>query len=492
MAKTPTKLKPIKPVEAAAAAANDSEDFYAGLIAQFSTDSIVIMNTVGEVVWANSAFEKQTGYRVNEVLGLAIGKMTSGPETDPETLNTIRSALIEQKAARVEIVQYSKAKKPNWIELTLSPIFDDAGALTHFLSSSHLIEDRKALEAEREEAARRERQRKAERHTLAKTTEWLYSARTLDDLYSIVKKCMPKLIPDADGGLYIYSNSRDVLDIAVKFGDVSVPSYIEPDNCWALRRGRSYHFGQDEIEFPCGHMPEQTGRSFCLPLIAHGETIGMLWLQWSEEIPSLNVDAPEDELNRHWDLALMLAEQISLTIANVRLRQELQDRSIKDALTELWNRRYFLETLRKAKARCDDRGEVVSLISIDIDHFKLFNDHHGHDAGDLVLRHVGDAMKTFVRDTDTPCRIGGEEFSIICPATSGEEALALANGLRERIKDIEVKYNGQKLPQIAISAGVATYPDDAATCEGLTKLADEALYAAKGNGRDCVVLTSAG
>ncbi|GAB5457730.1 MAG: hypothetical protein Hens3KO_07600 [Henriciella sp.] len=489
MAKTATSQKPLVPV-IASAAANDSEDFYASLIAQFSTDSIVIMDPLGKVVWANAAFEEQTGFKVKDVLGQAIGKMTTGPETDPETLERVRLALTEQRSERVEIIQYNKKKDPVWIELNLSPVFDETGKMTHFLSSSHLITDRKALEAEREEALVRERQRKAERHILAKTTEWLYSARTLTDLYAIVEKCIPKLIPNANGGLYIYSNSRDVLDIAVKFGTLDVPSYIEPDNCWALRRGRSYHYGQDEIEFPCGHVSEETDRSFCLPLIAHGETIGMLTFQWEGEFQLESTDDKDGDVERVWDLALMLAEQISLTIANVRLRQELQDRSIKDPLTELWNRRYFLETLRKAKSRCDDRGEIFSLISIDIDHFKLFNDHHGHDAGDLVLRHVGDAMKTHAGETCTPCRIGGEEFAIICPGMSGQEALEYADQLRERVKDIEVKYQGQKLPQIAISAGISTYPTDAATCEVLTKLADEALYDAKNKGRDRVILAS--
>jgi len=169
---------------------------------------------------------------------------------------------------------------------------------------------------------------------------------------------------------------------------------------------------------------------------------------------------------------LMLAEQVSLTIANVRLRQELQDRSIKDPLTGLWNRRYFLDCLRREKGRADSNELGFALISIDIDHFKKFNDHHGHDAGDLVLRRVTAEMVT----------------AVICPDLDEAAAMAMATRLHNAVKRIEIVYQGEILPAVTFSAGVSTYPSDHSSIDDLMRNADNALYQAKRAGRDCVIL----
>jgi diguanylate cyclase (GGDEF)-like protein/PAS domain S-box-containing protein len=458
-------------------------DYYVGLIAKYGSDAVVILDAKGQVEWVNRAFELQCGYELKDLAGLEMNSVIKGPESNDVAMKALFRATQRGEPFRAEFLRYHKKGHAYWIELNITPIFDDNGKLTQFMLVDRDISERKALEEERERVATRDQARKTERKNLAKTTEWLYSARTLEDLYSIVGTCVPKLIPNINGALYIYSNSRDVLDVAVEWGDKRSPSYIEPDDCWALRRGRSYHFGREEIEFPCAHKTHDTTGSFCLPLVGHGETIGMMWFEAEATRNSSDEDCAIP-LAEYWELALMLAEQISLTIANVRLRLELQDRSIKDPLTELWNRRYFNETMRKARSRADDRGETVSLISIDIDHFKRFNDHHGHDAGDIVLRQVGEVLKTCVRNVDTACRIGGEEFSIICPDASPEDATALADSLRKMVADISVVYQGQTLPEINISAGIAAYPEDATDLDTLSRRSDEALYRAKSTGRN--------
>src|SRR5205823_4142684 len=116
-------------------------------------------------------------------------------------------------------------------------------------------------------------------------------------------------------------------------------------------------------------------------------------------------------------LALVCAEQISLAIANAKLRDQLRDQSIRDALTGMFNRRYMLETCRREFSRATRTGQSVSILSMDIDHFKKFNDNHGHDAGDSVLRAVSDCLKANFREEDVPCRFGGEEFVVILPGT---------------------------------------------------------------------------
>ena len=456
--------------------------FYAQLIAENSTDAIAVLDAEARIEWVNASYEAITEFSAEECIGKPPGEMLTGPDTDRSALRELSLAGSQGRALRRELIQYRKSGDRYWAEIVVTPILDERERLTHYLVVARDVTDRKLLEAEREQARVLERARQAERRVLSKTTEWLYAARSLEDLYNVVESCAPKLMPQSSGGLYIYSNSRDVLDLAVSWGTAPSPQYLEPDESWALRRGRAYHFGIEEIEFPCGHHHEDTTSSFCLPLLAHGETIGMLWCHSVEE----QVDGEEGHA-RFWDVALMLAEQVSLTIANVRLRQELQDRSIKDPLTGLWNRRYFLDTLRREKGRADSNELGFALISIDIDHFKRFNDHHGHDAGDLVLRRVASALVETAGAAGIVCRVGGEELAVICPDLDEQGAMELAHRLQTTIKRVEIVYQGEILPCVTFSAGVSTYPSDHSSLDDLMRNADNALYQAKRAGRDRIL-----
>lgn len=457
--------------------------FYAQLIAENSTDPIAILDAQARMEWVNTAYEQATGYAFDECVGKTPGDLLTGPKTDRGTLRDLMRAGSEKRSMRCEVQQYRKSGEVYWAEIILTPILNERSDVTHYLVFARDVTERRTLEHDRQVARENERRRQAERRVLSKTTEWLYAARSLDDLYNVVECCAPKLMPRSSGALYIYSNSRDVLDLAIGWGDSPPPDYIEPDDCWALRRGRAYHYGTEDIEFPCGHYHEDVSSSFCLPLLAHGETIGMLWCH------SDAIDAAEDDHHsRYWDVALMLAEQVSLTIANVRLRQELQDRSIKDSLTGLWNRRYFLDCLRREKARADSNELGFALISIDIDHFKRFNDHHGHDAGDLVLRRVTAELVSSAGSAGMVCRVGGEELAVICPDLNEEAAMTLAHRLHNAIKRVEIIYQGEILPCVTFSAGVATYPSDHSSIDEVMRNADNALYQAKRAGRDRVVL----
>ena len=457
--------------------------FYASLIADNCSDPIAVLAKDASVEWVNAAFIEQTGYTLEECVGRSPGELLTGPTTHRSTLRELMSARDQKRSAKVELKQYKKSGETYWAEISVTPILDDKEKVTHFLAVVRDVTVRKDLERDRELARQNELLRQAERRILSKTTEWLYAARSLDDLYNVVKLCAPKLMPNTSGALYIYSNSRDVLDLSLSWGSTPSPQHIEPDECWALRRGRSYQYGSDEIEFPCEHFHEDVGSSFCLPLLAHGETIGMLWC-YSEK------DQTHQELGheRYWDACLMLAEQISLTIANVRLRQELEDRSIKDPLTGLWNRRYFLDCLRREAARANSSAKGFGLISIDVDNFKRFNDHHGHDAGDLVLRRVCEELVATTNQTGIVCRVGGEELAIICPEFDATATMSLANNVCNSVKRMEIVYQSEVLPCVTISAGVSTYPSDHSSIDQLMRNADNALYQAKRTGRDRSVL----
>lgn len=456
---------------------------YAQLIAEHSTDAIAILDPEAKMEWVNQPYSDLTGYAFEECVGQVPADLLAGPETSRATLRELMRAGLEKRSMRCELLQYPKSGEPYWAEIILTPIMTGSELVSNYLVFARDVTERRNLERDRELAHQKERLRQAERRVLSKTTEWLYAARSLEDLYNVVQSCAPKLMPTSSGALFIYSNSRDVLDLSVSWGDMPPPDYIEPNDCWALRRGRAYQFGTEDIEFPCGHYHNDVASSFCLPLLAHGETIGMLWCHSDE------TDAPEELKHaRYWDVALMLAEQVSLTIANVRLRQELQDRSIRDSLTGLWNRRYFLDCLRREKSRADSNELGFGLISIDIDNFKRFNDHHGHDAGDMVLRRVCEELVATAGSAGIVCRVGGEELAVICPDLDADAAMTLAGRMLNAVKRIEIVYQGGVLPCVTVSAGVSSYPSDHSSIDELMRNADNALYQAKRAGRDRVAL----
>ena len=162
------------------------------------------------------------------------------------------------------------------------------------------------------------------------------------------------------------------------------------------------------------------------------------------------------------------------------LLRELQRMATTDALTGVFNRRHLDATLKTELERAKQNGLPLSVVMLDVDHFKKFNDTHGHDQGDRVLKMTGQVIKAALREYDVPCRYGGEEFAIVLPASGAASALAVAERLRHDVETMRVDDL-----QVTISLGVACFPDIAATTpEILILAADAALYRSKHDGRN--------
>lgn len=321
---------------------------------------------------------------------------------------------------------------------------------------------------------------------LSELNEWLQSAKSEAELYQMIAEFLSRFLPGTTGAIYIYANSRDILECAKVWNGTQATATMHPDDCWGLRRGRTYTHGQHEIEFDCSHVAPGSADDYCcIPILAHGETVGLLHLEMKPQdgVSAADRKAVFVEQRR---LGLSAVEHISLAIANVKLRDQLRDQSIRDVLTGLYNRRYLLETARREFQRAARSGQPVSVLSIDVDHFKKFNDNHGHDAGDTVLRAVGEAMVATFRGDDVACRFGGEEFVALMPGAPLETARARAEELRAKVEGITVRYGDGNLPRITISVGVAAFPDFGNGVMEVLKVADTALYAAKNNGRNRV------
>lgn len=327
-----------------------------------------------------------------------------------------------------------------------------------------------------------------EARTLSELNEWLQSAKSEAELYQIIARFLSRLLPECAGALYIYANSRDVLEQAKSWNSAKGVQSMHPDDCWSLRRGRTFIHGEHEIEFVCAHVSEADhGPYCCIPILAHGETVGLLHLEYAPKL--IGQGGGRAAFAEQRRLGLAAAEHINLAIANVKLREQLRDQSIRDALTGLCNRRYFLETCRREFLRADRSKAPAAILSIDVDHFKMFNDNHGHDAGDIVLRSVGEALNAVFRGEDIPCRFGGEEFVVLMPGATASVAAQRAEEVRAKVEALRVRYADSDLPRITISVGVATYSGSGATPTEVLKVADNALYAAKRLGRNRVELS---
>ncbi len=182
------------------------------------------------------------------------------------------------------------------------------------------------------------------------------------------------------------------------------------------------------------------------------------------------------------------AGQIALSLAKLRLRETLRLQSIRDPLTGLFNRRYMEESLARELRRAARNQRSLGAIMLDLDHFKRFNDTFDHEAGDALLRELGDFLRTRTRCEDIACRYGGEEFALILPEASVEVTRQRAERLRTEFKHLNVEHRGQSLGTVTLPLGIAVFPEHGTSVEDILWAADRALYRAKEEGRDRVVI----
>ena len=355
----------------------------------------------------------------------------------------------------------------------------EARQVQHELEAA--IAKSEAAEAKAREILTSERARQDEAQKLAGLDEWLQSCKSLSELFMIVQTFMARMLSGSRGELYTFSTSRDVLDGVCHWNSPGLHRHILADTCWSLRRGRAYEYDPGGLCFPCDHSRAAEDDYICVPILAHGDTVGMMHVVFAGA-----GDAPAT-MARDGQFARRCAEHISMVIANVKLRDELRDQSIRDPLTGLYNRRYFMDALTREIGLSDRKGTGFGLVSFDVDTFKQFNDAHGHEAGDEVLRHIADRLRAVLTEDEVPCRVGGEEFAVLVPEAEIDATEALADRLRNEVEATEVGFLGSRLPRVTISCGVGTYPATAKTPEQLLRATDAALYEAKESGRNRVV-----
>lgn len=341
----------------------------------------------------------------------------------------------------------------------------------------------RAVKKEQQLLEKRVENRTAEISMLQTFSGLLNACSTLTEAGEVISNIIPKLLPGFKGSISITKSSRNRLDNIAHWGEGwPGAERFSPDECWALRKGHQHFSTEHGLQTLCRHWTNdpQEHQTLCIPLLAQGETIGVLHF-----ILPLSIDILENQ-----ELWRTIAEQIGLTLANIQLRDSLREQAIRDPLTGLFNRRYMLESMEQEQSRAERNGAEIATMMIDLDHFKLFNDNFGHDAGDYVLKAVSQVLKDSLRQEDIACRYGGEEFCIVCPSTNEQQALLIAKRISKGIKALELNMNQLSLGTVTTSIGIAIYPNHAETMDEVIKVADEALYLAKQNGRDRVEVST--
>jgi diguanylate cyclase (GGDEF)-like protein len=230
--------------------------------------------------------------------------------------------------------------------------------------------------------------------------------------------------------------------------------------------------------FYAPNMTDDRGSLFAVPLIYQDNPIGLLCFS----SPRPNAFSEE-----HRDVFVTVASQASLALANAQLFQETLELSLKDGLTGILNRRALESRLELEWSRALRDQASLSIVMVDIDHFKVYNDQHGHQLGDETLRRVARIIERNIRKVDAVARYGGEEFAIILPRAGKKEAIEVAKKLRRSVEQADfLRGYLQPLGRVTISCGVSTAPEDATSVEDLIKKADEALFSAKAGGRNTV------
>lgn len=314
---------------------------------------------------------------------------------------------------------------------------------------------------------------------MAQMSQALESTLSLQETFAIVAIYCAKLLPRSAGTLYLFRNSRDLLELSAQWGTpLQTLATVEPQQCWGLRRGQP-HQTRDAGDLCCSHYHgDDAYGHLCIPLTAQGEVLGLICI----EEP---LDGMHDTERK--SLAITVSEQVALALTNAKLRDVLKQQSIIDPLTGLFNRRYMDETLKRELSRAERKTAPLSLIVIDLDHFKRVNDTFGHDAGDKVLSSTAQKIKDGIREGDLACRFGGEEMVLILPECDRAAAFARADTIRQSIESMALQHGAAPLGKITASFGVATYPADAGNAGSLFQAADRALYLAKSTGRNRVV-----
>ncbi|MGC9458153.1 MAG: sensor domain-containing diguanylate cyclase [Halothiobacillaceae bacterium] len=386
-----------------------------------------------KIVYVNPAFCTQTGYSADELIGQT-PRILQGPKTDRAVLDRLRETVARGDFFEGQTINYRKDGTPYLVRWNISPLRDAAGQISHYVSVQRDITERMRTE-------------QFNRQLLSSLGEGVFGLDTAGNLTFINQTALTLLGHDDENAL-LGRNAHELMHAhhpdGTPYPETDCPIYEVMQTGTPLQAWRDIFFQADGQPLSV--------ESFASPIRdLTGEIAG----------------------------GVVVFRDISRQLA---LEEKLEHAAHHDRLTGAFNRHFFDRLVEKEYHRCTRRDEPLSLVIVDIDHFKDINDQHGHLVGDEVLKQLVRHLSERMRSSDVLTRWGGEEFALLLPDTSLEGAAALAEMLRASVAEARL---GEDFPQLTISLGVTRLCPGGAIQEGFRR-ADEALFEAKRSGRNRV------
>lgn len=446
----------------------------------------------GHFIIVNRALCHILEYSESELLQKRFQEITHPDDLQQDEALLERLLSGEISSYRMEKRYLSRSGQVVLAQLDVCVLRDADGMPVHLISQIQDISMRKQAEASLRES------HIGLEHSLAQMTRWHREMNILSELSSILQSCetqaevmapvgnlSAKLFPDYSGILYTFSSNDGKLIPIANWGSApSNSNAVCTDDCWAVRTGHA-RWARSDDGLQCRHLEDMPADAdaLCVPMTAQGELTGLLVLRQKAAHHGPIDDRTRLDVER---LAIMTMDRTGVAIANLKLRETLREQSVRDTLTGLYNRRFLDENLPREVCRAQREHTCLTVLMIDADHFKAINDAHGHEVGDEVLRAIGAVLRRELRKGDLVCRFGGEEFTVLMPGASIEQASAKAESIQHAIRKAGANLSVPLQQTLTISIGIASYPHEAEDASTLLQAADAMLYEAKRRGRDRV------
>jgi diguanylate cyclase (GGDEF)-like protein/PAS domain S-box-containing protein len=465
-----------------------------------AANGIMITDRNGTIQWVNPAYSKITGYSVEEAIGKNPRIQKSGLVAQ-EIYSNLWKTILSGNVWHGEIINRKKDGSIITEEQTIAPVRDGAGQIIHFIAIKQDITERKHSE---EALSKRSDQIATLNRVMRLLSSTLDITKVLDMILHEIQQVIPydsaSVWQCKDDSMEIiaahgFTNSEELIGTKYALSSKDNPNtqvirtrspIIEGDLLTTYNTPRE------------GAQSRYMNRGWMgVPMIIGDRVTGML---------AFDKNVPNFYTQEQSQFALAFAAQAAIAIENARLyteaqkelgerieaekkllvlQRELEEQAIRDSLTGLYNRRFLDETISRELSRAERDKYSVSVVMLDLDHFKMFNDTYGHDVGDMMLKQLGKLLSSQVRAGDIACRFGGEEFVVVMPKASLSVAKQRANDWRSKFEQQELIHNGEVL-HATLSAGVAVYPLHGTSSEEIIRKADQAMYSAKAAGRNLV------
>ncbi len=457
-----------------------------------SLSSIVcLLDRQGRILRVNRTIEHWNLAEVLDVKGQSVHELLHPVCTEPECyLHSFLSHAWEEVSMGISIgcEEYDPLLKRN-VNIQLRPILSNAANQDEMLSTNFAVAVVSDI-TQRKQAETALKRHNTMLDVLNQMSDRFQECRSEPETYDVVASICQRLFPLDSGALYLTGEATDTLRMVTSWGKNTGTEALFPcADCLSLIESDIYAVKHAKAQTICRHLPSAPKFGYlCLPIRAAEQVWGLLYIELGSEDSGNTVADGELVIESRHMVISRVTKHYALALANVRLREKLRIEAIRDPLTSLYNRRYMEESLDRETQRARRRGTPVGILMFDIDYFKTLNDTYGHEAGDKVLKKLGSLFRKHTRAEDVACRYGGEEFLLIMPETSLEIVHYRAEELRAQIKDhLRISWQDVVL-SVTISVGVAAFPQHGSEVQQVVSAADSALYQAKHQGRDRVIV----